>query len=141
MKRFVIIFLLLVTCIYSCSQPKRNTMCDSIDPKEAVLLNKLALKHGITYDFTFKKVAFYTGPGAGARKSKGDFLPICRAIDEDDEYDTTSYFTPRIYIFNEKEKTKADDYDAVIVYGSVKQFPSKKALIRRLHKCKVICRK
>jgi hypothetical protein len=107
-------------------------MCDSIDPKEAVLLNKLALKHGITYDFTFKKVAFYTGSGAGARKSKGDFLPICRAIDEDDEYDTTSYFTPRIYIFNEKEKTKADDYDAVIVYGSVKQFPSKKALIRRL---------
>ena len=85
MKRFVIIFLLLVICIYSCSQPKRNTMCDSIDPKEAVLLNKLALKHGITYDFTFKKVAFYTGPGAGARKSKGDFLPICRAIDEDDE--------------------------------------------------------
>ena len=34
-------------CIYSCSQPKRETMCDSIDSKDAVLLNKLALKHGI----------------------------------------------------------------------------------------------
>lgn len=121
-------------CIYTFSQPKRNTMCDSIDFKEAVWLNKLALKHGITYDFTSKKVAFYTGSGAGARKSKGEFLPICRAIDENDEYEPTSYFTPRIYIFNEKEKTKADGYDAVIVYGSVKQFPSKKALIRRLHK-------
>ena len=134
MRRFAFILLLLMPCIYSFSQSKRNTKCDFIDFKEAVWLNKLALKHGITYDFTSKKVAFYTGSGAGARKSKGEFLPICRAIDENDEYEPTSYFTPRIYIFNEKEKTKADGYDAVIVYGSVKQFPSKKALIRRLHK-------
>ena len=138
MKRFVFILLFLVPCIYSCSQPKRNTMRDSIGSQEAALLNKLALKHGITFDFTFKKVAFYTGSGAGARRSKGDFLPICRAIDENDEYDSTSYFTPRIYIFDENEKSKADGYDAVIVYGSVKQFPSKKALIRRLHKSKIL---
>ena len=123
-------------CIYSCSQPKRNKKCDFIDSKEAVWLNKLALKHGIKYDFTSKNVAFYTGPGGDARRSKYDFLPICRAIDEDGEYNPTSYFTPRIYLFDEEEKSKADGYDAVIVYGSVKQSPSKKALIRRLHRRK-----
>ena len=134
MRRFVFILLLLMQCIYSCSQPKRETMCDYIDSKDAVLLNKLALKHGIKYDFTSKNVAFYTGSGGGARRSKEDFLPICRAIDEDDKYDPASYFTPRIYIFNEKEKSQANGYDAAIVYGSVKQFPSKKTIIRRLRK-------
>lgn len=121
-------------CVYSCSHTKRDAMCDSIDSTEAVLLNKLALKHGIEYDFSSKKVAFYTGSGGGARESKEDFLPICRAIVIDDEYDSTSYFTPHIYIFDKEEKARTNGYDAVIVYGSVKQFPSKKTLIRRLHR-------
>jgi hypothetical protein len=121
-----------MSCVCSYSQSKRHAVCDSIDSEEAVMLNILAFKHGIRYDFTSKKVAFYTGSGGGARRSKDDFLPICRAIDEDEEYDPISYFTPRIYIFNEKEKARTDGYDAVIIYGSVKQYPSKKSYIRKL---------
>lgn len=43
----------------------------------------------------------------------------------------------KIYIFDKKdERARANGYDAVIVYGSVKQVPSKKSYIRRLHRSK-----
>lgn len=132
MKKLFSLFTFLILCFYSDSHPPKDTMCDYINDKEAVWLNKLASLHGIEYDFTGKKVAFYTGPGAGARRSKEDFLSKCRNIDE--EYNPNAFYTPRIYIFNEEEKKKSDEYDAVIVYGSVKQLPSKKTLIRRLHR-------
>lgn len=131
MKKYVVLFAFMTSCICSYSQVNRHTVCDSIDSKEAVVLNILASKHGIEYDFSSKKVAFFSGSGGGARKSKEHFLSIYRNVD--DNYDATSYFSPRIYIFNKEEKTRADGYDAVIVYGSVKQFPTKRTLIRRLH--------
>ena len=132
-----ITFLVIFMCFMNINaRSKKSAVSDSITSEEAAILNIVASKHGVKYDFSSKKVAFYTGPGGDARRSKYDFLPICRAIDEDGEYDPTSYFTPRIYLFDEEEKSKADGYDAVIVYGSVKQFPSKKALIRRLHRRK-----
>lgn len=132
MKKLLFLSTFLILCFYSVSHPKRDTMCDYIDDKEAILLNKLASAHGIEYDFTYKKVAFYTGEGAGARRNKEDFLPKCHHID--DGYNPNAFYSPRIYIFNEEEKKKSDEYDAVIVYGSVKQLPSKKTLIRRLHR-------
>ena len=135
MKKLLFLFTFLILCFYSVSHPQRDTMCDYIDDKEAILLNKLASAHGIEYDFTYKKVAFYTGEGAGARRNKEDFLPKCHHID--DGYNPNAFYSPRIYIFNEEEKKKADEYDAVIVYGSVKQFPSKKTLIRRLHRLRL----
>lgn len=135
MKKLFSLFTFLILCFYSDSQSQKDTMCDYINDKEAVWLNKLASLHGIEYDFTGKKVAFYTGEGAGARRNKEDFLPKCHHID--DGYNPNSFYTPRIYIFNEEEKKKADEYDAVIVYGSVKQLPSKKTLIRRLHRLRL----
>ena len=106
--------------------------CDSIDSQEAVLLNVLASKHGIQYDFSAKKVAFYSGSGGGASMCKNDFLHRCRKVD--DNYDPMRPDSPRIYIFDATEKSRADGYVAVIVYGSVKQYPTRKTLIRRLHK-------
>jgi len=135
MKKLFSLFTFLILCFYSDSQSQKDTMCDYINDKEAVWLNKLASLHGIEYDFTYKKVAFYTGEGAGARRNKEDFLPKCHHID--DGYNPNAFYSPRIYIFNEEEKKKADEYDAVIVYGSVKQFPSKKTLIRRLHRLRL----
>lgn len=135
MKKLFSLFTFLILCFYSDSQSQKDTMCDYINDKEAVWLNKLASLHGIEFDFTGKKVAFYTGSGADARRSKEDFLSKCRNID--DEYNPNAFYTPRIYIFNEEEKKKADEYDAVIVYGSVKQLPSKKTLIRRLHRLRL----
>lgn len=139
-----IIVCLLSSCIpvYASSRDKSKSKKellanDSINKQEAVLLNNIASESGINFDFTFKKIAFYTGPGAGARKSKEDFLPRCHGLVTDDKYDSTSYFIPHIYIFDKEEKEKANGYDAVIVYGSVKQYPSRKALIRRLHRFKI----
>ena len=109
-------------------------MCDSINQKEALLLNNIASTHGLTYDFTLKKVAFYTGPGSGARTNKHSFFSECNRIKK--YYPDAIAPMTQIYIFSNEEKSKADGYDAVIVYGSVKQFPSKKALIRRLHRRK-----
>ena len=135
MKIHFLIFILFIPYANAYSQSREQTTCDSIDCQEAVLLNSLASKYGLNYDFSYKKVAFYSGPGGGARKLKDDFISICRNID--DKYSPTSPFAPRIYIFDETEKVRADGYDAVIVYGSVKQFPTKKTLIRRLHRFKM----
>ena len=115
---------------------KERLANDSINKQEGELLNNIASKSGINFDFAFKKVAFYTGSGGGAQKSKEDFLPICHALVIYGEDDSTSYFIPHIYIFDKEEKEKANGYDAVIVYGSVKQYPTKKTLIRRLHRFK-----
>ena len=138
-----VIVCLLSSCIpvYASSRDeakskKERLANDSINKQEAALLNNIASKSGINFDFAFKKIAFYTGSGGGARTSKENFLPICRALVTDDEYDSTSYFIPHIYIFDKEEKEKANGYDAVIVFGSVKQYPSRKALIRRLHRFK-----
>ena len=135
MKKLLFLFTFLILCFYSVSHPKRDTMCDYIDDKEAILLNKLASAHGIEYDFTYKKVAFYTGPGAGARTDKRHYFSECGNIKE--YYTDALAPMTQIYIFDENEKARAKGYDAVIVYGSVKQFPSKKTLIRRLHRLRL----
>lgn len=132
MRKSVFILFFGVLCIYSFSQTKRNAMCDYINQEEALLLNNIASTHGLIYDFTLKKVAFYTGSGGGARTNKHSFLSECDNIKK--YYPDAIAPMTQIIIFDNEEKSKADGYDAVIVYGSVKQFPSKKALIRRLHK-------
>lgn len=35
----------------------------------------------------------------------------------------------KIYIFDKDERARANGYDAVIVYGSVKQVPSKRVIL------------
>ena len=135
MKKCIFLFIILISCVYSYSQSKRHTACDSIDSEEAVLLNNLASKHEIKYDFTSKKVAFYTGSGGGARTNKQCYFLECNNIKK--YYPDAIAPLTKIYIFDEKEKSRTDGYDAVIVYGSVKQYPSKKALIRRLCKYKI----
>lgn len=132
MKKYVILFVILMSFVYSYSQSNRHISYDSIDSEEAILLNFLASKHGVKYDFTSKKVAFYTGSGGGARTNKQCFFSECNSIKK--FYPNAIAPLTQFYIFEEKEKSQTDGYDAAIVYGSVKQFPSKKKIIRRLHK-------
>ena len=133
MKKYVILFVFLMSFVYSYSQSNRHTSCDSIDSEEAVWLNIIASKHGVKYDFTSKKVAFYTGSGGGARTNKQRFFSECNSIKK--FYPNEIAPLTQFYIFDEKEKARTGGYDAVIIFGSVKQFPSRKALIRRLHCC------
>ena len=130
----ILVFFTLLLMKFSCSFASANGLseCDSINKDEAISLNDIASKLGITYDFTNKKVAFYTGSGGGARTNKQRFFSECDKIRK--FYPKAMAPMTQIYIFDEKERSKADGYDAVIVYGSVKQFLSKKKLIRRLHK-------
>ena len=130
-----ITFLVIFMCFMNINaRSKKSVVSDSITSEEAVILNIVASKHGVKYDFSSKKVAFYTGPGSGARTNKHSFFSECNSIKN--YYPDAIAPMTQIYIFDNEEKSKADGYDVVIVYGSVKQFPSKKALIRRLHRRK-----
>ena len=107
---------------------------DSIGQEEGVFLNQIAAELHVKFDFSLKKVAFYTGPGAGARSDKERYFFECQDIKK--YYPRSIAPLTMIYVFDNDEKEKANGYDAVIVYGSVKQFPSKKKLVRRLHRSK-----
>ena len=86
-------------------------------------------KNDSTFDFTLKKVAFYTGEGADVRSNKLKYIQDYE-IWTKDEPNNIPYTI--MYIFDAAEKKRADGYDAVIVFGTVKPFPSKNKLIRRL---------
>ena len=132
--RYLIAFLMLIMPFtFSHSREKGRLVNDTINQQEAVKLNELATICGLNYDFTHKKVAFYTGSGGVARTDKSRYFSACGEIKVD--YDTITPLA-KIYIFDKDEKARANGYDAVIVYGSVKQFRSKKAYIRRLHRSK-----
>ncbi|GEM_PF-3094693 len=147
-KHLLVALVFVLSCSCSYLMGKNHSVDDSISQEEAVLLNNI-VKRGLecesdfrtvvqvrnrNYDFSGKKVAFYTGPGAGARTNKEHFLSVFEKCcqEESDEQSTPTSIV--FYFFDNEEKDRADGYDAVVVYGSVKQYPSKKALIRRLHK-------
>ena len=144
-----LVFVLSFSC--SCLMGKNHSVNDSISQEEAVLLNNI-VKRGLeceydfrtivrvrnrNYDFSGKKVAFYTGSGAGARINKEHFLSVFGKCCQEESDEQSAPVSVVFYFFDNKEKDRADGYDAVIVYGSVKQYPSKKALIRRLHKIRI----
>ena len=142
--RYLIAFLMMIMPFtFSHSREKGRLVNDTINQQEAVKLNELATICGLNYDFTRKKVAFYTGSGGVARTDKSRYFSACGEIKVD--YDTITPLA-KIYILDkdekvrangyDAEKVRANGYDAVIVYGSVKQFRSKKAYIRRLHRSK-----
>jgi hypothetical protein len=81
-----------------------------------------------------KKVAFYTGSGGNARRDKSRYFSECAKLKE--YYPDAIGPMTKIYIFDEDERARANGYDAVVVYGSVKQVPSKNNYIRRLHRSK-----
>ncbi len=132
MKHLLVLFTFISPFTCSYSQQQKELMCDTISVEEADILNKISSYLTIDFDFTLKKVAFYTGSGAGKRVDKNQYFS---AINDIKTYNSNAMAPlSKIYILNENEKARADGYDAVIVYGSVKEFPTKKALIRRLHK-------
>ncbi len=107
---------------------------DTINQQEAMRLNKLASACRLNFDFTHKKVAFYTGSGGNARRDKSRYFSECTKLKE--YYPDVIGPMTKIYIFDKDERARANGYDAVIVYGSVKQVPSKNSYIRRLHRSK-----
>ena len=139
-KCILFLFIFLSVCFFSPEKSfafsSKEKISDIISPEEGMILNKvhqLLIKKDTSicsFDFTYKKVAFYTGSGAGARSHKLKYIHLYKCVKE--EHPNSIPWT-KIYLFDEEEKKKADGYDAVIVFGSVKQFPSKKRLIRRLH--------
>ena len=140
--RYLIAFLMLIMPFTSShSREKGQLVNDTINQQEAVKLNKLASACGLNYDFTHKKVAFYTGSGGGARRDKSRYFGPVDGHDVKEYNPDVIALCTKIYIFDKDEKARANGYDAVIVYGSVKQFPSKKSYIRRLHRSKLFSKK
>ena len=76
----------------------------------------------------------FTGSGGDARRNKSRYFSECVKLKE--YYPDAIGPMTKIYIFDKDERARANGYDAVIVYGSVKQVPSKKSYIRRLHRSK-----
>ena len=137
---FLIFFLFLSIFFFSPVKsfafcPKEN-ISDIISPEEGMILNKVhqfLMKRDTSFcsfDFTYKKVAFYTGEGADVRSHKNKYIEQYELWTEDNQDNIP---ITKIYIFDAAEQKKTGGYDAVIVFGLVKHFPSKKRLIRRLH--------
>ena len=81
--RCLITFLMLIMPFASSySQGKRQLANDTINQQEAVQLNKLASACRLNYDFTHKKVAFYTGSGGDARRDKSRYFSECAKLKE-----------------------------------------------------------
>ncbi len=135
---FISIFSLSKLDAFAYIRPSPEKESDIITQEESEILNKVKnfyMKNSYcSFDFALKKVAFYTGSGAGARSNKISFFREYTMVTKQNP---ESVPAAQIYVFDETEKARADGYDAVIVYGSVKQFPSKETLIRRLHKFKL----
>ena len=123
---------ILLTLMLSFNRLYAQSVRDSIGQEEGVFLNQIAAELHINFDFSHKKVAFYTGPGAGARSDKERYFLECQDIKNN--YPQSIAPMTMIYVFDSDEKKKTNGYDAVIVYGSVKQFPPKKTLVKRLHR-------
>ncbi len=123
MRCLIAFLMLIMPFTFSYSQGKRQLANDTINQQEAMQLNKLASACRLNFDFTHKKVAFYTGSGGDDRRDKSRYFSECAKLKE--YYPDAIGPMTKIYIFDEDEKARANGYDAVIVYGSVKQVPSK----------------
>ena len=85
-----------------------------LNQSESEYFNAKFQKERKDFDFRNRKVAFFNSPGGSVMKGKIDYFTT-----EKDRYSRGySGNQASLIIFNEKEKTEANGYDAVINYWS-----------------------
>ncbi|WP_044206982.1 hypothetical protein [Flammeovirga sp. OC4] len=109
---------------YSCFAQTGKILSETLTKNEYKFLNSNLNTEKYTYDFTNKKVAFFSSPGGTVLRSKSDFFRT-----EDGITVGVEYFD--IVIFNEKQKAK-HGFDVAVVYGSKNNQPKVSNKLKRL---------
>lgn len=122
MRYYIAIIGLLIS--FSCFGQIDSILNEALDKEEYEFLNSNLDTEKYSFDFTDKKVAFFSSPGGTVLRSKSDFFRI-----EDGELMGVEYFD--IVIFNEKQKAK-HGYDVAVIYGSKNNQPKISNKLKRL---------
>jgi len=122
MKYFIVIIGLVFS--FSCIAQTEKILNETLTKDEYEFLNSNLNTEKYTFDFTNKKVAFFSSPGGTVLRSKSDFFQI-----EDGNTIGIEYFD--IVIFNEKQKAK-HGFDVAVIYGSKNNQPKISNKLKRL---------
>jgi hypothetical protein len=110
--------------MHTCFGQTNDILNESLSKKEYEYLNNNLDSSRFSYNFTNKKVAFFSSPGGTILRSKNDFFQT----DKNDNY-ITSFFS--IVIFNEKQKSN-HGYDVAVIYESKNMNPKVSNKLKRL---------
>lgn len=122
MKYFFVIIGLIFS--FSCIAQTEKILSETLTTDEYEILNSNLNKEIYTYDFTNKKVAFFSSLSGTVLLSKNDFFRI-----ENGNTIGAEYFD--IVIFNEKQKTK-HGYDVAVIYENKNNKPKISNKLKRL---------
>jgi hypothetical protein len=122
MKHFIIIFGFVFS--FSCIAQQEKILSETLTKDQYEFLNSNLNTEIYTYNFTNKKVAFFSSLGGTNLHSKNDFFRI-----ENGKTINIEHFD--IVIFNEKQKAK-HGYDVAVIYESKNNRPKISNKLKRL---------
>ncbi len=122
MKHFIVIIGLILS--FSCFAQTEKILRETLTKDEYEFLNSNLNREIYAYDFTNKKVVFFSSPGGTVLRSKSDFFRR-----ENGKTIGFEYFD--IVIFNKKQKAK-HGYDVAVIYGSKNNHPKISNKLKRL---------
>ncbi|MBR5783948.1 MAG: hypothetical protein IKY43_02135 [Bacteroidales bacterium] len=112
---------------YSYSEEKTVEYATWLNKEEANELNAIFAAYRNDFDFTDKRVIFFTGSSGKLRSSKEHYFKMQK------KYDNTSYYNRDngyLYIFDADEKEAIGGYDAAIVFWTKEQLPEDEVMDR-----------
>ena len=110
--------------MHTCFGQTNDILNESLSKKEYEYLNNNLDSSRFSYNFSNKKVAFFSSPGGTVLCSKSDFF----RKDKDNKYVIPFY---SIVIFNDRQKSK-HGYDVAVIFESKNLKPKVSNKLRRL---------
>lgn len=98
-----------------------------LNKEEAAELNAIFEAYRNDFDFTNKRVIFFTGSSGKLRSNKEHYFRMQK------KYDNTSYYNRDngyLYIFNEDQREAIGGYDAAIVFWTKNQLSTEEVMER-----------
>lgn len=134
----------LGTFIFGCSSIHKYNSNDSMEqtyradasdilllnPMEGAYLNKIFETTRKDFDFTNKKIGFFTGSSGNKKSNKDYYFDMYKKHLTNENYPCDN---GTLYIFTDDQKEESGGYDAAIVYWSKFTIPIEK-VIKRLRK-------
>lgn len=108
-------------------QTEKTEFATWLNKEEAEELNKIFAAYRNDFDFTSKRVIFFTGSSGKLRSSKEHYFRMQK------KYDNTSYYNRDngyLYIFDEDQKKAVGGYDAAIVFWTKSQWATEDVMDR-----------
>lgn len=121
--RFIITILGFIF-IHTCFGQTKDILNESLTKKEYEYLNNNLDSSRFSYNFSNKKVVFFSSPGGTVLRSKSDFF----RKGKDNKYVIPFY---SIIIFNNRQKSK-HGYDVAVIYESKNIRPKVSNKLKRL---------